>query len=140
MTKRHASVLIPYRKKVDSEYEFYLQMRDAHVSESPNVFSFFGGGMEAGESPSECLVREIKEELCINISDFNLFKTYEFNVGDRHVFYLEAGNEFENDVVVMEGQYGEFLTFRQIMTEMPVSDRTKIIIKEFSSRYLGNKI
>lgn len=133
MQKRHASVLIPYRKKSNSEYEFYLQMRDGNACESPNLFSFFGGGIEEWESYDVCIVREIKEELCIDITDHKFFQKFQFDVGDRYVFYLEVGNNFEDEVTVMEGQYGEFLTTTQIMEEMPVSERTKIIMRDFES-------
>lgn len=136
MQKQHASVLIPYRKNIDGEYEFYLQMRDANASESPNVFSFFGGGIEGRESPEDCLVREIKEELCIEINNFELFKKYKFDVGDRYVFHVEVGGKFENEVVVMEGEYGKFVTLNEALNVYPTSERARLILQEFCVKLL----
>lgn len=111
-------------------------MRDANASVSPNVFSLFGGGIEGYESPEDCLVREIKEELCIEINNFELFKKYEFDVGDRYVFHVEVGGKFESEVVVMEGKYGKFVTLNEAINVYPTSEKTKIILREFCVKLL----
>lgn len=57
-----------------------LQLRDEKAPRHPNCWGFFGGGIEKGETPKEALKREAKEELRIDIEDYNyrLFKKYEF--------------------------------------------------------------
>ena len=43
---------------------FLLQLRDSNPKISyPNVWSFFGGGIDTGETPWQVLQRELKEEL-----------------------------------------------------------------------------
>jgi 8-oxo-dGTP pyrophosphatase MutT (NUDIX family) len=57
--------------------EAILQKRDIN----PNIINsgkitLFGGSVEGLESPEECLKREIREELGINITDFSYFGLY----------------------------------------------------------------
>src|SRR5512146_1078245 len=40
----------------------------------PNHWDFFGGHLEEGETPEEALVREVKEELGIELADWSLFR------------------------------------------------------------------
>jgi 8-oxo-dGTP pyrophosphatase MutT (NUDIX family) len=51
-----------------------------------------GGQIELGESPAECLAREIQEELCLQIEVRQPLDTYLFEVTpDRHVFIVTYG-------------------------------------------------
>ena len=46
-----------------------LQHRDAKAPVNPNLWGFFGGSREGNETPKQCFIREIKEELGINIRE-----------------------------------------------------------------------
>lgn len=52
----------------------------------PLLWEFPGGKLEDGETLEECLIRECKEELNINIQISNLFAKTEYQYPDRHVF------------------------------------------------------
>jgi 8-oxo-dGTP diphosphatase len=39
-----------------------LHLRDSHTKINPNLWAFFGGGSEPGETPQECFIREFEEE------------------------------------------------------------------------------
>ena len=42
-----------------------LQHRTEDAPEKPGMWSFFGGAVEVGESPSDTAARELREELCL---------------------------------------------------------------------------
>lgn len=61
--RRGACVLM-----VDAQDRVALQLRDAKPwIGSGDCWSLFGGGMRPGETPEQTLVREMREELCIDI-------------------------------------------------------------------------
>ena len=57
-----------------------IQKRDSVAPVNPNLWAFFGGAGEKGETPANCLVREIEEELGILI-DKDLHKVTNVFVG-----------------------------------------------------------
>ncbi|MBP9855814.1 MAG: NUDIX domain-containing protein [Candidatus Pacebacteria bacterium] len=58
--------------------EILLHLRDGNTTHSPNKWAFFGGGWEEGETLEECFVRELKEELNVEVkvSELKLVKNY----------------------------------------------------------------
>ena len=43
----------------------------------PNHWDFFGGHVEVGETPEQALVREVMEELGVNLPGWDFFRRYE---------------------------------------------------------------
>jgi 8-oxo-dGTP diphosphatase len=74
-------------------------------------YEFPGGKMEEGESPEKALIREIKEELNLEISQLDFFQTVEHQYPDfkitMHAFKCITNN-FE------EIQLNEHLNFKQL--------------------------
>jgi 8-oxo-dGTP pyrophosphatase MutT (NUDIX family) len=58
-----ASLIIPVRNN-----KILLQLRDQYAINRPNMWAFFGGAVENNESPIEVAIRELYEELRININ------------------------------------------------------------------------
>jgi len=119
--KREVSVLAPYKKK-DGQVYIFLQKRSKDVERYPGYFGFFGGGVEEGETIEEALLREIKEELDIVLDRFEYFDKYYLPKTIVDVFTTEVGDNFENEITVLEGDYGQwfneddFETQREIIT------------------------
>lgn len=113
MEKRHTVEFIPYQRK-ESGPAFFVQRRSLSATRKPGWYGLWGGGIEKDETPEEALVREIKEELNISITDYILSHTYENDFTITTVFYKEVPEDFENEVTVLEGEYGKFFTIEEI--------------------------
>lgn len=75
-----------------NEYnEILIQLRDDGNGKTisyPNTWTLFGGTLEGSESPLECLIREMKEELDIVLTEGQCreFHVYNHDSGEDHVF------------------------------------------------------
>jgi mutator protein MutT len=65
MAVRNVSLFILYT----STGQILLQHRTHDAWRLPNHWAFFGGGIEPGESPTEALMREVREELSYHVQD-----------------------------------------------------------------------
>jgi 8-oxo-dGTP diphosphatase len=74
--------------------EFLLALRDNKPGiPFPDHWDLIGGHVEEGETPEEALVREVKEELDIEITEFSFYKKYECLTGDAYenIKYIYTG-------------------------------------------------
>jgi 8-oxo-dGTP diphosphatase len=60
----------------------------------PNHWDFFGGHLEEGETPDEALVREVNEELGVELKVWRFFRTYVCTEGDaypniKHIYWAQ---------------------------------------------------
>lgn len=134
-SKRRVSILIPYKK--DNDIFVYLQKRSENAKRIPGYFGFFGGGAEEDESPEEALRREMKEEINFIPEDYVHFKQYEFNESIKYIFILEVDDDFEEKIIVLEGEYGKWFGEKDILQEPKLIEEDKIVLKDF---YLSLKI
>lgn len=79
----------------DKNRKLLIYLRDNKPDISfPNTWDLFGGIMEAGETPEQALIRELKEEIGIELKNFTFFKTYDCIVGDikpnrKYIYYAQ---------------------------------------------------
>jgi 8-oxo-dGTP diphosphatase len=74
--------------------EFLLYLRDNKPGiPFPDHWDLIGGHVEDGETPEEALVREVKEELDIDLKEYSFYKKYECFTGDAYenIKYIYAG-------------------------------------------------
>jgi len=66
-----------------------------------------GGSVEKNETPTDALIREIKEELGINLPNFRLLKKYNENDWLINV-YVYNSSEFDENNITLNQEHTEF--------------------------------
>ncbi|MEZ4210438.1 MAG: NUDIX domain-containing protein [Patescibacteria group bacterium] len=113
-------------------FTYLLQERDHNTHVSPGRIAPFGGGIENNETVEECAVRELKEELDLDI-DQNQLETIGLIESKRspglflHMFLLR-GVEKKN-LSLNEGNDIVELTSEQALENPMVTDFTKNVLK-----------
>lgn len=89
MIKRRVAIIAFYNDK------YFLIQDRRKISKHGEDYGFFGGGIEPGETAEEALKREIKEELEIDLDNFELFK--------KDIFFIEeVQGEIERNVFIAQ--------------------------------------
>jgi 8-oxo-dGTP diphosphatase len=99
--------------------EFLLALRDNKPGiPFPNHWDLIGGHVEEGETPEEALVREVKEELDIDLKEYSFFKIYECLNGDAYenIKYIYTGkiNIPIEEVTLLEGERAQYFSKEEI--------------------------
>ena len=90
----------------DEEDRILITQRPLHASHG-GFWEFPGGKLESGELPEEALVREIKEELGIQVNTFRYLDTISYQYPEYkvhlHVFHVTG---YSGEPACLEGQPG----------------------------------
>jgi 8-oxo-dGTP diphosphatase len=99
--------------------EFLLYLRDNKPGiPFPDHWDLIGGHVEEGETPEEALVREVKEELDIDLREYVFYKKYECLTGDayeniKYIYYGRINLPIE-EITLLEGVYPKYFTREEI--------------------------
>lgn len=126
--KRKAN-LIPYCI-VDNKVQFFLSHRSKTAKQYPDLWSFWGGGIEDGETAEQAVVREIFEELDWRLDDFKFLGIYHDSMpNEKTIYFTKVGVDFEKQIEIREGQGGKFFTIDEIKShEMIIPEDKKVLI------------
>jgi 8-oxo-dGTP diphosphatase len=74
----------------------------------PNHWDFFGGHLEEGETPEQAMIREVKEELGIDLQQWDFFREYICSEGDaypniKYLYWAKTDRRAE-ELTLYEGQ------------------------------------
>jgi len=99
--------------------EILLALRDNKPGiPFPNHWDLIGGHVEEGESPEEALIREVKEELDIDLKKYTFYKKYECLSGDAYenTKYIYTGKidlRIE-EITLLEGERAHYFSRKEI--------------------------
>ena len=99
---------------------YVMQLRDDKSGIStPGVWGLFGGAIEDGEEPQIALLREVREELCIELHDFHFLWSVEhfgdFPGGPARYWLFEADiTNLWGRHRLMEGQAVQHFAFDEL--------------------------
>ena len=100
MNKLQGSVIILF----NSDNKILLVLRDNKDSiPFPNTWNLLGGFIEKGESPEECIRREIREEIEIELGNINLFQKYNVYNREHYIFWKQIDLDL-TQIKLNEGQ------------------------------------
>jgi 8-oxo-dGTP diphosphatase len=124
MSGRNVSVVILY----DGDGRILLQHRTLDAPTFPDYWAFFGGGLEAGETPEQAAEREIIEELAYTLRSPRRFTSRHFLHGDfGYTMHLFLERYDGSPLVLGEGQgMGWFLPEQTTILKMNDHDRDVI--------------
>ncbi len=67
----------------------------------PNMWDLPGGNVEKDEIPEQCIVREMKEEIDLDLYDFKEFKVIDFNDRLEYVFWKKLNLDINIKVLLL---------------------------------------
>jgi 8-oxo-dGTP diphosphatase len=115
--------------------EFLLYLRDNKPDiPFPDYWDLIGGHVEEGETPEEALVREVKEELNIDINDYSFYKKYVCLTGDAYenTKYIYTGkiNLPIEEVTLLEGVRPQYFS-REEIPQVKFANILKSIVMDY---------
>jgi 8-oxo-dGTP diphosphatase len=132
MMKEIAAIILENEKG-----EFLLALRDNKPGiPFPNHWDLIGGHVEEGETPEEALIREVKEELDIDLKEYAFYKKYECLAGDvyENIKYIYKGkiNLPIEEVTLLEGVRPQYFSKEEIRN-IKFANIIKTILMEYIS-------
>ena len=87
--------------------QILLAKRSKGLSESPDCWYIPGGGVVYGESVQEALIREIKEELNLDLIDYKLWNVYSAMSDSYQIIALYFVGSAVGDIILQEKEISE---------------------------------
>ena len=120
---------------VNARGEILLNLRDDNPTDHwPNCWDVIGGVVEDGETPDECMVREMREETGEALAGFDAFRVYDVPVPNGGVakFHVYAGrlDKPASALVLGEGQEHRFFPVSEL-DGLNIARGTDLVLRDF---------
>src|SRR3989344_37581 len=104
-----------------------LHLRDAKAPVSPNRWGVFGGACEDAETPKQCFIREMREELNIDIKENELIPLGDYFNEERdawrYVFYVESESD-KSQMILGEGADFDWVSLDKVF-DYDLTEKTR---------------
>lgn len=129
MTKRiHVAVGII----INNAGDILLAKRPEHLHQG-GKWEFPGGKVEVGESVTDALIRELKEEVALDVNSSTPFMTQSFDYPDKHVLLdIHLVSQFSGEAQGLEGQQIAWVT-KANLSHYDFPDANKPILEKLLS-------
>ncbi len=109
---RNVALIILY----DKDKKILLQHRAEDAKRLPGYWGFFGGGIDAGETPEQAVRREAMEELNYELENPRLILTFEFLYKDEKNLKYVFAEEYDinKKLFLGEGQGMEWYNLNEL--------------------------
>lgn len=102
----------------------------------PNMWDIPGGHVENSETPEQCIVREMKEEMDLDIEGFHLFSVTEFPDRTEYTFWKKANLDIDK-IQLTEGKRLKWFSERDAKSTELASGFNEIIEDFFKKAPYG---
>lgn len=101
----------------------------------PNMWDLPGGHVEPDETPQECIVREMREEMGLELTDFEPASVMAFSDRFEHTFWTRANLKID-DIDLTEGQRLQWFS-REEIRQTELAYGFNLILEDFFTRFRG---
>lgn len=102
----------------------------------PNMWDIPGGHVENSETPEQCIVREMKEEMDLDIEGFHLFSVTEFPDRTEYTFWEKANLDIDK-IQLTEGKRLKWFSERDAKSTELASGFNEIVEDFFKKAPYG---
>ena len=99
-----------------------------------NMWDIPGGHVDDGETPEQCIVREMKEEMDLDLEEFQLLSVMEFIDRVEYTFWKKANLDIEK-INLHEGQKLKWFTESEVKNTTLAYGFNEIV-DDFFKKYL----
>ena len=132
MKRKGCSVLL-----INDQGRVLLLLRDDNPEiPYPGMWDVPGGHVEKGETPEQCIVREMKEEIGLDLRVFQLFSVTEFDDRTEYTFWQKANLDLDK-VRLNEGQRLKWFT-KDEASNIELAYGFNRIVEDFFERNLSS--